>query len=65
MGCLTFKLLKKISHSPLAVTELPIEGYTEDTALMVLYRLEDLGILSSYMRKVNDKYIRVFRKTWG
>jgi hypothetical protein len=63
---LSLELMKRIggSHSPMAVTDLPIPNFPRDVALARLYLLEKLGYLKSrFERRGAEDFVRVFDPT--
>ena len=62
---LSQNLIKKIGgpHSPMSVTDLPIDGFPRDVALVRLYDLERMGVLKSELARKKQDYVRVFHIT--
>jgi hypothetical protein len=63
---LSRELIKRIGgpRSPMAVTDLPIEGFSRDVALVKLYDLQRIGVLGSELKSNGGgSYVRVFHAT--
>src|SRR5205809_5045082 len=63
---LSLRLIEKIGgpNSPMAATELSANGFpTDDSALIRLFELRNMGIFSSRMIKKGPDYVRLFEPT--
>ena len=63
---LALRLIEKIGgpNSPMAATDLSENGFpTDDSALILLFKLRDMGIFNSHMIKKGPDYVRLFETT--